>query len=208
MSKPPRLAIVKPISVYLAVAVLGFAVGVLGLFVRKIRSGPCLEPWHTVQLEAEFKAGRSPEIRTFDDYLRLEDELFAELEDRVYSQIGTGPAYGLIRYSAGSRSDPGRWERNWNRSFELPAQNPAGGILGGQLEAAVPVALPATRIRSTACAVANQPVGGARADLGVDPIFELGEELVFQPQVVVEGPNLRATTGLELSLELHRVPRL
>ena len=26
----------------------------------------------------------------------------------------------MIRYSSGSRSDPGRWETNWNRSYELP----------------------------------------------------------------------------------------
>ncbi len=121
--------LLKHIGLYLAVAVAGFVVGVLGLFVHEIRSGPCLEPWHTVHLETEFKAGRGGEIRTFDDYLRLEDELFAELGDQVYSQIGTGPAYGLIRYSSDSRSDPSRWERNWNRSFELPAENPAGGVL-------------------------------------------------------------------------------
>jgi len=119
----------KRVSLYLAVAMLGFVVGVVGLYVHKIRSGPCLEPWHTEELKVEFDALRGGEILTFGDYLAMEDELFAQLDERVYSQVGTGPAYGLIRYSSGSRSDPSRWERNWNRSFEMPAESPAGGVL-------------------------------------------------------------------------------
>ena len=50
--------IVKRVSLYLAVAVAGFVVGVLGLFVHKIRSGPCLEPWHTKELKVELEALR------------------------------------------------------------------------------------------------------------------------------------------------------
>jgi len=119
---------IKRASLYLVVAVFGFVVGVLGLYVQKIRSGPCLEPWHTEELEGEFKVGRA-DVQTFEDYLKLEEELFEQLDEQVYSQIGTGPAYGLIRYSSGSRSDPGRWEENWNRSYEVPVINPVGGVL-------------------------------------------------------------------------------
>jgi esterase/lipase len=119
----------KRAGLYLVVAVAGFVIGVVGLYLHKIRSGPCLEPWHTTDLVGEFTVERLAEIETFEDYLRLEEELFAELEERVYSEVGTGPAYGLIRYSAGSRSDPGRWETNWNRSYELPVVNALGGVL-------------------------------------------------------------------------------
>ena len=119
----------KRAGLYLAVAVAGFVVGVVGLYLHKIRSGPCLEPWHTTRLEAEFTTKRLDEIKTFEDYLRLEEELFEELDREIYAEIGTGPAYGLIRYSAGSRSDPSRWERNWNRSFELPMVNARGAVL-------------------------------------------------------------------------------
>lgn len=121
--------IVKRTSLYFGLGVLGFVIGVLGLYFHKIRSGPCLEPWHTEELEVELETLRSGEIQTFADYLEMEDELFAHLERQVYSQIGTGPAYALMRYSSGSRSDPSRWDRNWNRSFELPMINAVGGVL-------------------------------------------------------------------------------
>ncbi len=40
------------------------------------RNGPPLEAWHTEHLSAEFTARKADEIRTFDDYLDLEDRLF------------------------------------------------------------------------------------------------------------------------------------
>lgn len=92
-------------------------------------SGPALEPWHTERLEAEFSVSRMDDVTTFDDYLRLEDELFAELERKVYAGTGTGPSYALYRYSAGSAADPQVRRPNWNRSFELPAAEPRGGVL-------------------------------------------------------------------------------
>jgi hypothetical protein len=59
----------------------------------------------------------------------LEDELFAQLDEKVYAPTATGPEYELVRYSSGSTSDPKRWDRNWNRSFELAAAEPVGGVL-------------------------------------------------------------------------------
>ena len=109
--------------------VLGFVVGAAVLYIHKVRSGPPLAPWHTEELTAEFTAARADEIRTFDDYRRLEHELFAQLEEYVYARTATGPAYTLVRYSTGSAADPQRWKPNWNRSFELPATAPSGGVL-------------------------------------------------------------------------------
>jgi len=88
-----------------------------------------LEPWHTEELSEEFTAERADEIRTFEDYLRLEDRLYVELEEGVYAQVETGPTYALVRYSAGSLSDPRTREPNWNRSFELIPDSPIGGVL-------------------------------------------------------------------------------
>jgi alpha-beta hydrolase superfamily lysophospholipase len=88
-----------------------------------------LEPWHTEALTAEFTARKTDEIRTFEDYRRLEDRLFAQLEQQVYAHTPTGPAQALVRYSKGSAADPQGREPNWNRSFELPADAPAGGVL-------------------------------------------------------------------------------
>ena len=121
--------IVKRLGLYLAVAVFGFVVGVVALYIYWVRSGPALQLWHTEVLAAEFTVDRADEIRTFDDYRRLEDQLFAQLQEQVYARIDTGPAFALARYSAGSAADPRRRNPDWNRSFELPAETPAGGVL-------------------------------------------------------------------------------
>lgn len=109
--------------------VLGFLIGAAVLYIHMVRSGPPLAPWHMEELTAEFTAARADEIRTFDDYRRIEHKLFAQLEEYVYARTATGPAYTLVRYSTGSAADPQRWKHNWNRSFELPAAAPSGGVL-------------------------------------------------------------------------------
>lgn len=92
-------------------------------------SSPSLSPWHTEKLTEEFVAGDSAEVRTFADYLELEDRVFEELEQKVYSQVGTGPEYGLVRYSSESMADPQSYKTNWNRSFEFEQDAPVGGVL-------------------------------------------------------------------------------
>jgi alpha-beta hydrolase superfamily lysophospholipase len=88
-----------------------------------------LERWHTVDLNEEYRASRSDAIPTFADYLRLEDRLFAQLDEEVYARNATGPADALLRYTRGSASDPQVRHPNWNRSFELPQAAPTGGVL-------------------------------------------------------------------------------
>jgi hypothetical protein len=107
----------------LAVAGSAIALYILG------RSGPDLMPWHTVKLTAEFTAEMADEVRSFSDYLQLEDRLFAQLEDKVYTRTGTGPEYELVRYSSGSAADPQLRSPNWNRSFEFSVDTPRGGVL-------------------------------------------------------------------------------
>jgi alpha-beta hydrolase superfamily lysophospholipase len=82
-----------------------------------------------VKLESEFSTDRLDEVESFRDYLALEDELFAELDEKVYAHTPTGPHLGLARYSAGSTADPHGFAPDWNRSFELPAEGPRGGVL-------------------------------------------------------------------------------
>ena len=119
----------KRALIYLGVAVLGFVIGGLSLHVQRLRSGPALELWHTVQLTSEFNVDRLGEISTLEDYFALEDRLFAELDAKVYARTGTGAHLALARYSAGSIADPHGFEPNWNRSFELPVESPRGGVL-------------------------------------------------------------------------------
>ena len=92
-------------------------------------SGQPLEPWHTAKLGEEFDAGRAEDIRTFDDYLALEERLFDELKNEVYSQVDTGPEFGLFRYSSGSAADPFVREPDFNRSFELVPDTARGSVL-------------------------------------------------------------------------------
>ena len=102
------------------------AAAVLGLLGCSSQS---LSPWHTEKLTEEYVAGDSAEVRTFEDYLQLEDRVFSELEQKVYSQVETGPEYGLVRYSSGSKADPQSYQTNWNRSFEFGQDAPVGGVL-------------------------------------------------------------------------------
>ena len=90
---------------------------------------PQLGPWHSENLTEEFTAAKAEEIRTFEDYRRLEDTLFQELDEKVYAQTQTGPEFALARYSAGSTADPRDNAPNWNRSFEMPAEEAVGGVL-------------------------------------------------------------------------------
>jgi alpha-beta hydrolase superfamily lysophospholipase len=123
------LRIVRRLALVLGVAVLGFVSGAFALYVIFVRSGPALELWHGAELTAEFTADRADEIRSFDDYRRLEEKLFAQLDEQVYAHTESGPAFALARYSTGSLADPRPSKPDWNRSFELPADEPAGGVL-------------------------------------------------------------------------------
>ena len=110
-------------------AALGLVVGFLGHQLYQLSAGPPLQPWHAERLSDEFTADWAEEIRSFEDYRKLEERLFAELKAQVYGRVETGPDFALLRYSAGSAADPLPKDPNWNRSFELPAEKPAGGVL-------------------------------------------------------------------------------
>jgi len=88
--------------------------------------GQQLSPWHTERLNEEFVAD---DVQSFADYLAAEERVFAELKEKVYSQIPTGPDYGLVRYSAGSAADPQSYDTDWNRTFEYSQSAPRGGVL-------------------------------------------------------------------------------
>ncbi len=91
--------------------------------------GLVLQPWHTQKLTSEFTAHKLDKIDSFASYRRLEDRLFEQLKEKVYSQVSTGPEYALVRYSSGSAADPFKYNPDWNRSFELQTERPVGGIL-------------------------------------------------------------------------------
>jgi alpha-beta hydrolase superfamily lysophospholipase len=104
-----------------------FLVLILPLLAACGESG--LEPWHTVELDAEYGARTAAGIETFADYLDLETRLFNQVDDEIYALTPSGPGYTLNRYSQGSAADPGQYRPNWNRSFELVPDSPRGGVL-------------------------------------------------------------------------------
>lgn len=109
--------------------VVAIVVGLGTLCIGECADQP-LEPWHNIRLSEEFDARMlGDEVQNFNDYLALEDRLFAELRDTMYSEVETGPEYVLVRYSSGSAADPATREPDYNRSFEFESANPKGGIL-------------------------------------------------------------------------------
>ena len=123
------VVIARRTALYVFVAVIGFVLGVVAVYIWWVRGGPSLQPWHTNELTVEFTADSVDEVRTYGDYQRLEENLFAQLDEEIYAHTDTGPAFMLARYSAGSAADPHRRTPDWNRSFELSADAPAGGVL-------------------------------------------------------------------------------
>jgi esterase/lipase len=123
------MPIIKRLINYALWGLAGFTVALVMLLYIQAASGPELDLWHTVDLDAEFTAEDADDVRTLEDYLRLEEALFAQLDEAVYVHTATGPDQVLMRYSAGSAADPRSRQPDWNRSFELAADNPAGGVL-------------------------------------------------------------------------------
>ncbi len=124
----PKVLIGGRLKVWLRWVIFGL-LSVAFIIVGQGCGAPPLEPWHTEKLTAEFAADRADEIRTFEDYRQLENELFQQLDEKVYARVGTGPEYALARYSPGSAADPRGRSPDWNRSFELPVDDAVGGVL-------------------------------------------------------------------------------
>ena len=107
--------------------------GLLGLLLTlQACAGADPEPWHSARLSAEFTTQRT-DITSFEAYQALEDTLFAQLESQVYGEVGTGPEFSLVRYSAGSAADPLLRVPDWNL-YALRSRSPgtvSRGACGG-----------------------------------------------------------------------------
>ena len=98
MTSFPRLA--KRLGLYLGIAVLGFLAGAHVLFVLWALNGPPLQPWHEIELAAEFTADQADQVRTLADYQALEARLFAELAH--LTRVMGGKPIHIIGYSMGA----------------------------------------------------------------------------------------------------------
>ena len=123
------MRIIKQILLVFGYGSIGVFFTLLMVYGIVLQSRPDLEPWHTIDLDKEFIAEQKEAIRSFEEYLLLEERLFQQLKIEVYKDSGTAERNLLNRYFTGSRADPANADRNWNRSFELVQQKPRGGVL-------------------------------------------------------------------------------
>lgn len=84
--------------------------------------------WHDVAPQGEFRARDAG--MSFEDYLALEEKLFASLDEYMIDVSVLDGQSPHMRYVRGSVSDPASKPVNWNRSFVLePDGEPVGGVL-------------------------------------------------------------------------------
>ena len=88
-----------------------------------------LKPWHRAQLTREFHAENARPDTSFEDYLKFEEAVFAELEEKVSSTLSANERGLYNRYDPESFSYPGNLTEDWNRSFQLMPKNPKAGVL-------------------------------------------------------------------------------
>jgi alpha-beta hydrolase superfamily lysophospholipase len=97
------------------------------LFVWDLEKRPDLKVWHKVELDAEFTT--ESKVKSFQEYLALEEKLFKQLDELVYDRILPEDRTSINRYHKGSMADPGQSTPNWNRTFELTTDSPRAGVL-------------------------------------------------------------------------------
>jgi len=105
----------------------GGLVTFLVLGVLFLNNQPDLKVWHTVHLDEEFT--KSSPVHSFQDYLALENRLFAQFETLVLDKIDKDDEVLVNRFYRKSLSYPGRWSPNRNRTFELATESPRAGVL-------------------------------------------------------------------------------
>ena len=110
------------LAIVLATIVLTFAVQ------ARLRLAE-LRPWHRVTLEQEFRANRADAPKSFDEYLKLEDRLFAELRNRVFDDKTAADSLMLGRYNPNSVPAHLALDTPYNRSYEMVPQEPRGAVL-------------------------------------------------------------------------------
>lgn len=131
-----RQRIAWTVGIILAQALILALVAVAGVvfaWVRVARAQPDLSGWHREAPRSEFVASDAKANYTFNDYLKQEDTVFAELDALVKGSWAGASAGPYCRYQAGSICNPDNLlDRNWNRTFVLESKD-SGGPKGGVL---------------------------------------------------------------------------
>ena len=112
------------IALFYACFGIGLALTVTGIWLLNGRAD--LSPWHTHFLSHEFD--RHKGVEDFGDYLKLEQQLFTEL-DQELGKLSGGISSPINRYHSGSIAAPKRWALPWNQSFEWANVDAQFGLL-------------------------------------------------------------------------------
>jgi alpha-beta hydrolase superfamily lysophospholipase len=110
----------------LALLVLATIVLVRAFDARRL---PDLRPWHRFVPARELKAADLTDRFTLADYLRREDEIFAEVRQRVLDVVEPDDRTLANRYYRESLSSPSRYTVDWNRTFERAPPSPRAGAV-------------------------------------------------------------------------------
>lgn len=120
-------ATTKKIFTGLIYLVAGGLLVLVAVFVFYLENRPELHIWHEAELDSEFRA--ESQVTDFTGYLKLEEKLFRQLEERVSAMLEPEERHHLNRFNQGSMSDPNRWQQNWNHTYELSHDSPKAGVL-------------------------------------------------------------------------------
>jgi len=121
------IRVARQLGFFLLYGTLGAVLAVLVGALFYLESREDLEIWHQADLPSEYRA--DDELATFQEYLALEETLFAELAAEVTDPLPPSPANIINRYARDSISSPERWAQDWNRSYELKIPEPVAGVL-------------------------------------------------------------------------------
>ena len=73
---------------YLAVSgIVGGALVGIGVYIYQLENRPDLRLWHLAELDSEYGAAPEQAVENFEDYLKLEDRLYRELDAKVRERL-------------------------------------------------------------------------------------------------------------------------
>lgn len=110
-----------------AVVALAVLLALLAAQAFRDRRLPALEAWQRAAPLGEFTARDADAAFGLDEYLALENKLFAQLDTWMVNPDPTLSV--LLRYVRNGPNNPATFERNWNRTTELVPDQVSGGVL-------------------------------------------------------------------------------
>jgi alpha-beta hydrolase superfamily lysophospholipase len=102
---------------------------VVGGGIQAVANVPDLQPWHRLAPAAEVHASDLDDAFTLEQYLSREEQMFAEVAERIEADARSANGAVANRYDPQSISSPRQGSRDWNRTFEMTPEAVRGGAL-------------------------------------------------------------------------------